>query len=91
MPVLQGLVGGHGQECRPPSNDAAMVVGVSMRVFRWRVMRLVGIVLIPTLTACRKIAMCLSCGGKKGIDHGKIDMVWGCLFCLFANCSSVNE
>jgi hypothetical protein len=55
------------------------VIGV---VFCRRTKRVVGAVLIPTLTACRKLAMCNFCGGKK-INHVKIVMVWGCRFCLF--------
>ena len=57
------------------------VIGV---VFCQRTKRVVGVVLIPTLTACRKLAMHLFCDGKKGVDHGKNDMVRGCGFGLFA-------
>jgi hypothetical protein len=86
-PVLHGLAGGHGHERSRPllgSATMAVVVGVMMGGFRRRVMRVVGGVLIPMLTICRKRAMRLFCGGKKGIDHGEIDMVRRCLFCLFA-------
>ncbi len=48
------------------------VIGV---VFRRRTKRVVGVVLIPTLTACRKLAMHLFCGGKKGIDNVETVMV----------------
>jgi hypothetical protein len=87
-PVLHGLAGGHGPERSRPSSGStvmAMVLGVMMRGFCWKVMRVVGGVLIPMLAVCRKRAMRLFCGGKKGINHGKINMVWGCLFCLFAS------
>jgi hypothetical protein len=57
------------------------VIGV---VFCQRTKRVVGVVLIPTMTACKKLAMCLFCGGKKGVNHVKIVMVCGCHFCLFA-------
>jgi hypothetical protein len=87
MPVLHRLAGGHGHERSRPSLGSAVmavVVGVMMGGFRWKVMRVFGGVLIPMLAVCRKRAMRLFCGGQKGIDHGKIDMVWGRLFCLFA-------
>jgi hypothetical protein len=45
----------------------------------------VELVLISTLTACRKLAMRLFCGGKKAVNHGKIDMIRGCQFSLLAD------
>jgi hypothetical protein len=84
MPPLRGLTGGHGNKY-VPLLDAALSGTMSMGlVFRLRMTRVVGVVLIPMLTACRKLAMCLFCGGKKGVDHGKIDTVRGCQFGLFA-------
>jgi hypothetical protein len=41
--------------------------------------------LIPTLIVCRKLAMRLFCGGKKGYGHGKITAVCGCHRQLCAN------
>ncbi len=84
MPALRRLTGGHDHEGMP-SFDATLMGTMLMGVFRRRMTRVVGLVLIPTLTACRKLAMCFFCGGKKGVDHGKIDMVRACRFCLFAN------
>jgi hypothetical protein len=84
MPALRGLTGGHGHEYVPLLNAASagtMLIGV---VFHQRMTRAVGVLLIPMLTACRKLAMGFSCGGKKGVDHGKIDTVRGCRFGLFA-------
>jgi hypothetical protein len=43
-----------------------------MVVFHLRMVRGMGVVLIPTLTASGKLAMALFCGGKKGVDHGEI-------------------
>ena len=43
-----------------------------MVVFHLRMVRGMGVVLIPMLTASRKLVMALFCGGKKGVDHGKI-------------------
>jgi hypothetical protein len=68
-----------------PLLDAALMGRILMGMFHWRMMRVVGVVLFPTLTACRKLAMLLFCGGKKGGDRGKIDTVRGCRFYLFAN------
>jgi len=53
---------------------------LSVTVFHLRMVRSVGVVLIPTLAARRKLAMRLFCGGKKGIAHGEIVMIWGCRF-----------
>jgi hypothetical protein len=83
-PALHGLTGGHGHKCVSLS-EATLLGMVPMGVFHWRVTRVVGVVLIPMLTACRKLAMHLFCGGKKGVEHDKIGMVRGCPFCLFAN------
>jgi hypothetical protein len=84
MPALQGLIGGHDHK-GVPSSDATLMGMMLMGVFRWRMMRVVGVVLIPTLTACRKLAMRLFCGEKKGDDYGKIDTVRGCQLCLFTD------
>jgi hypothetical protein len=84
MPALLGLTGRHGHECVPLS-EAASFGMVLMGVFRRRVTRVVGVVLIPTLTAGRKLPMSIFCGGKKGVDHDVIGMVQGCRFCLFAD------
>ena len=58
-------------------------------VFRLRMVRSVGVVLIPTLTLSwsvrRKLAMALFCGGKKGVDHGEVVMIRGCRFELCAD------
>ncbi len=77
MPALCGLMGGHDHK-GVPSSDATFMVTMLMGVFRRRMTRVVGVVLIPMLTPCRKLAMRLFCGGKKGVDHGKIDTVRGC-------------
>jgi hypothetical protein len=84
MPALHRLMGGHDHE-GVLSSDAALMGTMLIGVFCWRMLRVMGVVLIPTLTACRKLAMHLFCGGKKGGNHGKIDTVRGCWFCLFAN------
>ncbi len=47
------------------------------RVFRPRETRDGGVVLIPMLTICRKTAMRLFCGRKKGFDHDGSAMVRG--------------
>ncbi len=89
-PALRGLTGGHDHKGMP-SLDVILMGTMLMGVFHRRMTRVVGVVLIPMLTACRKLAMCLFCGGKKGVDHGEIDMVWGCRFCLVANGIGVFE
>jgi hypothetical protein len=88
--ALRGLTGGHDHE-GVPSLDAALMGTMSVGVFYRRMTRVVGVVLIPTLTACRKLAMRLFCGGKKGVDHGKFDTVRGCQFYLFINSISIFE
>ncbi len=75
-PALRGLMGGHDHKGMLPL-DTALMGTMSMGVLRRMMTRVVGVVLIPTLSTCRKIAMRLFCGGKKGVDHGKIDMVRG--------------
>ncbi len=84
MPVLLGLTGGHGHKC-VPLLEAALFGMVAIGVFCWRVTRVVGVVLILTLTAGRKLAMHLFCGGKKGVNHDVIGIVRGCRFCLLAD------
>jgi hypothetical protein len=83
MLALRGLTGGHGHKC-VPLLEAALSGTVSMGVFHRRVTRVVDVVLIPMLTACRKLAMRLL-WWKKGVNHDKIGMVRGCRFGLFPN------
>jgi hypothetical protein len=65
IPAPCGLTGGRGHECMLLS-DAASAGTMSMGVvFHWRMTRVVGVVLIPTLTVCIKLAMRLYCGGNK--------------------------
>jgi hypothetical protein len=64
---------------------------LSVKVFHLRMARGVGAELIPTLTSHRKLPTALFFCGKKGIDHGKIVMVWGCQFELCANDISCSE
>ncbi len=65
LPALHGLTGGHGQEYLPLSDTALAGKMLMGAVFSRRMKRIVGVVLIPTLTTCRKLAMHLFCGGKK--------------------------
>jgi hypothetical protein len=71
MPALHGLTGGHGHEYMPLS-EAASSATMLMGVFRQRTTRVVGVVLIPTLTPCRKLAMHLFLVGKKGSTMAKL-------------------
>jgi hypothetical protein len=71
MPALCGLTGGHCHECMlllEAVSSGTMLMGV----FRQRMTRVVGVVIIPTLTACRKLAMRLFFGGKKGSTMAKL-------------------
>ncbi len=77
-------MGGQGQEY-VPSLEVTTIGAMMMIDFRRRMTRGVGVILVPTLTTCRKLAMRLFSGGKKGVDHGKIVVVRGCLFCLIAD------
>ena len=83
--MWHGLTSGHDQVRRTSLGKAVMGRVTMDGVFRRRVIRVGGVVLIPLLTACRKLAMCLFCGGKKGVDHDEIDMGRGCRFCLLAD------
>ena len=67
--VVHGLTGGH---CHRYMQSSQASLSVSMVVFHLRMVRGMGVVLIPMLTASRKLVMALFCGGKKGVDHGKI-------------------
>jgi hypothetical protein len=77
-------MGGHSHDCIPLLEAAASGTP-PMGVFRRRMTRAVGGVLIPMLIACRKLAMHHFGGGKKGVDHGRIAIVRGCRFELCAN------
>jgi hypothetical protein len=63
MPALCGLTGGHDHGCMLLS-EAASFGMVPIGVLSQRVTRVVGVVLIPKLIACRKLVMRLFCGGK---------------------------
>jgi hypothetical protein len=80
MPTLHGLTGGHVHECITMLGSGS-IGAAAIGVCRRRMVRMdVGVVLIPMLTACRKLAMRLFCGGKKEVDHSETDMVQGCQF-----------
>jgi len=73
-PALCGLTAGKYRDGVGPASaiafDTLLVVP-----FRPRGNRDGGRLLIPT---CKKLAMRLFCGGKKGFDHGRITAVCGC-------------
>jgi hypothetical protein len=72
MPTLRGLMGGHVPECTPMSGTGS-ISSAAMGVCCWRMVRVVvGVVLIPTLTACRKLAMGFFVVGKKGSTMAKL-------------------
>jgi hypothetical protein len=77
MPALCGLTGGHGHEYVPLSDTTLAGTMLMGAVFHWRMTRVVRVVLIPTFTSCRKLAMGLFVVGKRGSTMAKLSQNGG--------------
>jgi hypothetical protein len=69
----------------PLSGIASLLDVLQEGVFCPRETRDGGVVLVPSVIVCRKTAMRLFCGGKKGFNHDGAAMVWGCQMRLDAD------
>ncbi len=73
----RGLAAGHTQEGKPLLGDGSGAASLLGGFCRLRRTTDGGDVLVPMLIVCRKTAMRLFCGGKKGRDHDDSVMAWG--------------